>query len=87
MIQDRWAELSEKLSDRFGLMVKYGGGPEHVQQILARASESCAVLDEDIGVLLREPGELHGALLALFNAWLTEACMTSDADRDTPDAP
>lgn len=37
-IQDLWAQISEKLADRYGLDVKYGGGPNDVQDILNELS-------------------------------------------------
>jgi putative GTP pyrophosphokinase len=37
-LQHVWAELSEKLSDTVDPAIKYGGGPEHVQQLLATVS-------------------------------------------------
>lgn len=38
-LQQRWAELSEKLSDALGIAVKYGGGSLAVQKLLAQTSE------------------------------------------------
>lgn len=38
--QQLWAEISEKLSDRFGIEVKYGGGGENVRAVLDPASDS-----------------------------------------------
>ena len=35
-----WAELSEKLADRFGFELKYGGGPEAMRRILIELSDS-----------------------------------------------
>lgn len=33
-LQHLWAELSEKLADKFGIDVKYGGGPKRVRAVL-----------------------------------------------------
>lgn len=37
-LQHLWAELSEKLSDKFGIDVKYGKGPKHVREFLGSLS-------------------------------------------------
>lgn len=37
-LQDQWAQISEKLADRLGIEVKYGGGDEEVRQALLGAS-------------------------------------------------
>ncbi|UUX94919.1 RelA/SpoT domain-containing protein [Aquabacterium sp. J223] len=37
-LQHQWAEFSEKLSDRYGLEVKYGGGSESLKERLMGAS-------------------------------------------------
>lgn len=41
-LQQRWAELSEKLSDALGIAVKYGGGDQEVHSLLMTASTSIA---------------------------------------------
>ena len=33
-LQHLWAELSEKFADRYGVAVKYGGGPEQIMKML-----------------------------------------------------
>lgn len=38
-LQNLWAQISEKLADRFGQEVKYGGGPQNVQDVLAGQSD------------------------------------------------
>jgi ppGpp synthetase/RelA/SpoT-type nucleotidyltranferase len=43
--QQQWAELSEKLADRFGLEVKYGQGPKNVRDALSASSEYVAALE------------------------------------------
>lgn len=44
--QHAWAEISEKLADRFGQEVKYGKGPDFVHDFLGRLSVICTELDE-----------------------------------------
>jgi len=44
-LQDLWAQLSEKLADRFGIEVKYGGGPDEVRDLLISISETIAVAE------------------------------------------
>ena len=53
--QQRWAELSELLADRYGQDVKYGGGPADVQTILMDLSSSISAFEE-------EQDRLHRAL-------------------------
>lgn len=38
LLQHLWAELSEKVSDKFGQEIKYGGGPSHVRKTLDELS-------------------------------------------------
>lgn len=45
-MQHAWAELSEKFSDRVDPAIKYGGGPQGLQQALASASDSVATIEE-----------------------------------------
>lgn len=33
-LQDQWAQLSEKLADRYGIELKYGGGPQDKRAVL-----------------------------------------------------
>lgn len=47
-LQHLWAQLSEKLSDKFGPTIKYGGGPPEVQNQLLRYSENIAWVDTNI---------------------------------------
>ena len=42
VLQHRWAELSEKAADTFGIDIKYGGGHKTVREVLDRASETVA---------------------------------------------
>ena len=39
-LQHLWAEHSEKLADKFGIAVKYGGGPENIRQRLEALSKN-----------------------------------------------
>ena len=57
-LQHEWAELSEKIADRLGVDVKYGGGPETVRSVLVSSSELIA----DIHNLERTCSMLHSAL-------------------------
>lgn len=43
--QHTWAQLSERLADRYGFELKYGGGPQNVVAALAEYSEFCAAAD------------------------------------------
>jgi GTP pyrophosphokinase len=40
--QDLWAQISEKMADRYGLEVKYGGGPPDARSFLNAMSEEIA---------------------------------------------
>ncbi len=44
-LQDGWAQLSEKLSDMFGIDVKYGGGPEQARDMLSLSSQRIAEVE------------------------------------------
>ncbi len=44
-LQHLWAEFSEKSSDRFGSMIKYGGGPEAARQTLVTAAAAIAACE------------------------------------------
>lgn len=43
-IEHAWAQLSERLADRHGFELKYGGGPPVVREALVAFSEFCAML-------------------------------------------
>jgi ppGpp synthetase/RelA/SpoT-type nucleotidyltranferase len=45
-VQDTWAQLSEKLADRFGLDVKYGRGPAEVGELLIDMADWMHAWDE-----------------------------------------
>jgi len=45
-LQQVWAELSEKLSDLFAPAIKYGGGPDDIQSLLADACVAIAKHEE-----------------------------------------
>jgi putative GTP pyrophosphokinase len=55
-LQQLWAELSEKLSDRVDPAIKYGGGEEPIKRLLRDTSSMVAGIEDlEIGVLeLRE---------------------------------
>ena len=44
-LQDGWAQLSEKLSDIYGIEVKYGQGPDPARDVLSIASARIAELE------------------------------------------
>ena len=43
VLEHEWAQVSERLADRYGFELKYGGGPEAVQRALAEYSETIAL--------------------------------------------
>jgi putative GTP pyrophosphokinase len=45
-IQHDWAQLSERLADRYGFELKYGGGPERVRLALIEYSEWLAAVEQ-----------------------------------------
>jgi putative GTP pyrophosphokinase len=45
-LQHLWAELSEKLADRYGFELKYGGGPDKVRKGLQQLSQVIATYEE-----------------------------------------
>lgn len=49
-LQHLWAELSEKLADRYGEEIKYGGGNESIRSWLKEAAEYVSSLEAE------EPG-------------------------------
>lgn len=44
-LQHLWAEHSEKLADKFGIAVKYGGGPEDIRQRLEALSKNIGFVE------------------------------------------
>ena len=44
--QHKWADLSEKLADKYGLPVKYGEGPVAIHSLLKSLSEKGAEMEE-----------------------------------------
>lgn len=61
VLQHRWAELSEKAADKFGIDIKYGGGHKTVREVLDRASETVASFERL--VMKREETGDHVAVL------------------------
>lgn len=51
-LQHLWAEVSEKLADRFGIELKYGGGEPGVSQLLNETS--ITISDQEVGELAVE---------------------------------
>ncbi len=45
-LQHLWAELSEKLSDILDPTIKYGGGKHEIRQMLTKASEMVATVEQ-----------------------------------------
>ena len=45
-LQHAWAQLSERLADRYGFELKYGGGPEVVRSALLEYAEFGAAAEE-----------------------------------------
>jgi putative GTP pyrophosphokinase len=45
-LQHVWAELSEKCADIIDPAVKYGGGPQRVQTVLARAAQQIQLIED-----------------------------------------
>jgi putative GTP pyrophosphokinase len=85
-LQQLWAELSEKLADKFGIAVKYGGGTEGVQQQLKSLSEAISFIElvepvatdaMTLSLLEDFRTDIRAALMRLFNA--------SEAKNDFPD--
>ncbi len=68
-LQHAWAELSEKLADRFGPDVKYGGGPADFQNLLKSMSRSISIV-EDLAKMhpggFPQQAELEGQMHAIF---------------------
>lgn len=52
-LQDLWANISERFADRSSQEIKYGRGPEHLQEILMKLSDWIADLEEDEIAFLR----------------------------------
>jgi hypothetical protein len=51
-----WANLSEKLSDRFGMTLKYGGGPEDRRNALLKLSDRIYLFERLEETYIRELG-------------------------------
>lgn len=63
-LQQLWAESSEKLSDLFGIEVKYGGGPDDIRTLLGSLSDVFATgerLNSRFAVLRQTIGQLSVA--------------------------
>jgi putative GTP pyrophosphokinase len=60
-LQHLWAEFSEKLADRLGAEIKYGGGPELVRELLAKLSD----LVEAFEVNQKTIAEVEGKIVAM----------------------
>jgi putative GTP pyrophosphokinase len=47
-LQHAWAELSEKLADKFGIAIKYGGGPDDKRMLLQALSKVVATFEDGL---------------------------------------
>jgi putative GTP pyrophosphokinase len=70
-LQHSWASATEKLSDVFDPAIKYGGGPLPIQEVLIKASKSCAQF-EDIEYKHSQTLQDLGITEAKFEEFLTE---------------
>jgi putative GTP pyrophosphokinase len=64
-LQHAWAEFSEKVADGFGIQVKYGQGPAHIQKLLKSTSNLGAILENEFERLLPGDELVTNARLAL----------------------
>lgn len=78
-LQHLWAEFSEKLSDIAGSAIKYGGGDERIQEVLADASnlvsrvESLEAGIEEVRARLSAEGKLTDAERLRITSFLEES--------------
>ena len=83
-LQHLWAEVSEKMADKFGIAVKYGGGTEEVREQIGILSEYVAILELlEVGaragsakMRLIEQGKTH------IRTTLSELLTTAEAEND-----
>jgi putative GTP pyrophosphokinase len=59
-LQQLWAELSEKAADKFGIEVKYGGGPIPIRDVLDGRSELLAKFEALEPTVVELRGKLVG---------------------------
>jgi ppGpp synthetase/RelA/SpoT-type nucleotidyltranferase len=52
VLQDAWAELSERIADRYGIEAKYGGGPERFRKMMDALSEYVARLENQVSFMI-----------------------------------
>ena len=71
VMQHRWAELSEKAADTFGIDIKYGGGHKTVREVLDHASETVASV-ERLEMTREETGDHVAVLRNRFESNLLE---------------
>ncbi len=64
-IQDRWAQLSEKLADKYGVDVKYGGGLDVVQEALRAMSDLGTSIDTRKARVLEDAREVASTEAAI----------------------
>ena len=81
-LQHLWAELSEKLADKFGIAVKYGGGTDAIRQRLGLLSENIdllELLDRTVGSDPRKKKHIDGGKMFLRET-LTELLNSAESD-------
>ncbi len=85
-LQQLWAELSEKLADKFGIAVKYGGGVKGVQQQLKSFSEAIYFI-EVIEPVITDPLTqwMHEDCKAVYRTALIELLAATEIENDFPD--
>jgi putative GTP pyrophosphokinase len=82
-LQHLWAELSEKLADRFGIDVKYGGGNEAIRIQLNSLSQNISIVEAFEGLfsdqqkIVKHKQRLREMMLDLLKA--------TEEDNDLPD--
>jgi ppGpp synthetase/RelA/SpoT-type nucleotidyltranferase len=65
--QHVWAQLSERLADRYGFELKYGGGPQNVAAALSEYSDFLAAADE---LIASDPQTFDRDLIGTIRAHL-----------------
>jgi putative GTP pyrophosphokinase len=85
-LQQLWAELSEKLADKFGIAVKYGGGVEGVQQQLKSLSKAIYFM-EVIEPVVNDPVTqwMHEDTKTVIRTALFELLEATEVENDFPD--
>lgn len=61
-MQHTWAQLSERLADRYGFELKYGGGPEEVRDALLEYAGFAAIVERFSSGVMHEGKVDEGAI-------------------------